>query len=273
MTTISAVVPAFGSNRTNAKIPAKLLKGSGWVGVFCAGGISEVPHFDARTIVVTDAHWWIINLCQVIKDPQRRELLISRCDRTAFHPVELAASQQFCRQHHFDSECWVPDFEAAVHYFNCAWMNRSAQILTRGEFRGSLPVRWTASGGDSSTRYRNAVKALRGFEDWMRKCNFVCQDCFEFLRKVKDRFGHALYGDPPWVIGGEAYVHSFTEKQHRQLAETLTAYRCTRIVVRYGDCELIRELYPADQWRWHQVESKKQSGATQREVFLEKLPA
>jgi DNA adenine methylase len=109
---------------------------------------------------------------------------------------------------------------------------------------------------------------LREWQRIFARCTFTCMDAFQFLDNVKDAAGHGLYCDPPWPTDGFAYKHKFTEKDQRRLAARLGTYRKTKVVVRYGDHPLIRELYREPEWIWREVAGRTQTNAGKNEVLL-----
>src|SRR5687767_7607129 len=88
----TALAPWFGSARMIAPLIAKELRGCKWVGVPFAGGMSELAHIKASTIVVSDLHRHVINLARVVAE--RRELLQSQLVALTFHPDELRDAQE-----------------------------------------------------------------------------------------------------------------------------------------------------------------------------------
>ena len=48
----------------------------------------------------------------------------------------------------------------------------------------------------------------------------------------------------------------------------LGEYRETRVVVRYGDHALIRELYPHEKWVWHELTGRTSANKGKAEVLL-----
>ena len=263
---ITAVAPWFGSNRMLAHTVGEELRGCKWVGVPFAGGMSELLHIQASTIVVNDIHLDIINLAQVIAIPAAREWLQREASAMPFHPDVLSTAQNRCKESPPPNE--HPDCVRALWYFVACWMNRSAKAGTDGEFSGSLPIRWNANGGDSNTRYRSAVESLEHWGQIMRRCNFSTLEVSDFLSKVKDEPNHGLYLDPPFPGPGDNYKHKFTEEQHKQLAERLRQFQHTRIVCRFYDHPLIREIYPQDVWHWRFSKGRKQSNETSPEVLI-----
>jgi hypothetical protein len=129
-------------------------------------------------------------------------------------------------------------------------------------------VRWEAGGGDSVVRFRSATKALHEWHQIMKRCTFLSIDVFEFLDKVKDQEGHGLYLDSPFPGPGDKYTHAFTIGEHRKLADKLFQFEHCRVVCRFYDIPLIRELYPDYQWKWNILEGRKQTNAKAPEVLL-----
>lgn len=245
----------------------EMLAGCNWVGVVFAGGMSEVAHIKARTVVVNDLHRWIVNLGCIVARDELKDRLIDRLDTTPFHPDVLAHSQK--RAMAFDSfDLDRPDLDAAYHYFICAWMARNGTAGTAGEFRHGLSMRWEAGGGDSCVRFRNATEALNDWHQAMKRCSFSVKDCFDFLKECRDEEGHGIYADPPWPDDGYKYRHSFTERDHERLAEALGRFRTTRVVVRVGDHPVVRRLYPESLWEWNAVEGRTATNRAKAEVLL-----
>lgn len=269
----TAIAPWFGSNRMLAPIVGKELAGCKWVGVPFAGGMSELAHIKASTIVVSDLHRHIMNLACCLGQENGAEQLAGLLDALPFHPDTLKYAQRTCEEMErggfdFSRKDSTPSQRWAVNYFVCCWMGRSSKAGTKDEFKGGLSVRWSAGGGDSNTRYRSAVESLEAWGAIMRRCNFVVQDVFEFLDNVKDLLGHGLYLDPPFPGPGDDYKHKFSEAQHRQLASRLGQFRNCRIVCRFYDHQLIRELYPESYWTWNRLTGRTQTNTEAPEVLI-----
>jgi DNA adenine methylase len=278
---VSALVPYFGSNRLLAHRVGELLAGCTHAVVPFAGGMSELLHITARTIVVGDLHRDVINLANVLRDPEMGSRLIRELRRLPFHEDVLRFAQEQCR-----SEAEPPagqpvwdrlwNYHLALNYFVCAWMGRNGTAGTDGEFRGGLSVRWDAGGGDSATRFRSAVEALRDWRKVIPRCTFLVRDCFELLADVKDRAGHGIYCDPPFPDAGEGYRHnpgpagSAEERAfHVRLAQRLSEFKACKVVLRFYRHPLVEELYPVAQWRWVELKGgKTQTNAPAPEVLL-----
>lgn len=263
--------PWFGSNRMLAPFVSEKLTGCEWVGVPFGGGLAELVHLKARTIVVSDLHRHIINLAEVVKDDDKRGHMIDDLDKTPFHPDRLAQAQAYCQE----PADIIPSLRWATEYFICSWMSRSGLAGTEREFTGKIPVRWDASGGDSAIRFRSATESLAEWGVIMQRCTFLCIDVFDFLAKVKDekpsktRTQNGLYIDPPFIVGGEKYTHKFGEAEHRRMAKILTGYKLVRAVVRAYEHPLMREIYrEKDGWTFVELKGRKASNAEAPELLI-----
>lgn len=274
---ITAIAPWFGSNRTLAANVGRALSGCACVGVGFAGGMSELLHVRARSVVVNDLHAHVLNLAAAVADPDVRPLLVDRLNALPFHPDVLTAAQERCQRREVQAgDNWfggaervkAPDLDWACDYFVASWMSRNGTAGTKGEFGGTFSVRWDAGGGDSAKRYRNAVAGLDSWGEVMRACTFVRMNVFDFLAKVKDRKKSGIYCDPPFPDVGDAYKFGFTTDHHRKLATALAAFQFCTVVVRFYDHPLIRELYPETLWHWNRFEGRKQTNAKATEEVL-----
>lgn len=275
--TTTALAPWFGSNRLLAHRVGELLAGCEWVGVPFAGGMSELAHITARTLLVNDLHRGVINLAVTLADPKLGPKLIRQLRRVPVDGDVLAAAQVRCQARmavgrpHRDE---MPDLAFAGDYFVCAWMGRNGTAGTGREFNSGLSVRWDAGGGDSAVRFRSATESLTEWQAIMRRCTFTILDVFAFLDRCKDAPRHGLYLDPPFPGPGDDYKHKFTETDQRKLAARVAAFERTRVVVRFYDHPLIRELYPEREWTWHHPEGgRTQANKAAPEVLIVNRPA
>lgn len=273
---VTALVPWMGSNRSLAAEVGQEAKGAKWACVPFAGSMTELRHIEARTILVSDLHRHLINLARVARCPKQGPQLKHELEHRLFHEDELREAQMRCIQREgglFLLDDPDDNLQWAIDYFVVSWMSRSGIAGTRNEFGGRLCARWDAGGGDSAKRFRSAVAALDEWRRVMERCTFLVADAFEVIANVKDRPGHLVYCDPPFPDAGDGYRHSFTYEQHRRLALQLSAFEQTKVVCRFYDHELIRELYPVREagggWTWrHPKGGKTQTNAAAPEVLL-----
>lgn len=276
--TVTALAPWFGSNRMLAEAVGQELRGAAWVGVVFAGSMTELRHVTARTTVVNDLHGDIIRLARIVDDPKLGPELEHRLMSKLYHPTELAEAQARMAARDAAGGLFLDGaindelfLSRSEDYFVCVWMGRSGVAGTDAELRGSLALRWEAGGGDNGKRYYNAV---RGLSEWRalfheRGVTFSQLDCFKFLSQVKDRAGHAIYLDPPFPDAGDAYVHKFTPEMHARMADTVDRFEETRVVLRFYDHPLVRELYPEGvRWTWRRMAGRDQANQAKPEVLI-----
>lgn len=264
-------LPWFGSDCSVAEQYAGLLKDCSWIGIPFCGGLSIVAHLveTAGEIVCNDRHRLAINLYQIVSNPLTREDLVNDLEATPFHESILRESQEFCKKIGHDRWIEMTPREAAFHYFVTCWMGRSGKAGTLSEFNGGLAMRWDAGGGSSPLRFQTAVRSLQ--EVWgpiCERCSFLCMDYTDLLAKVKDDPKCAVFADPPWVGAGDDYRHSFTRADHLELFHRLDSFSKTKIVIRYGDDPLIRDLYRGVLWHIREITSRDQANGGVKELCI-----
>jgi len=132
---IGAVANWYGTNRTNAEEPGKLLEGCNHVTVPFAGSMCEIPYMPPKAqLLVCDAHKHVINLAKKIRD--NREQLAKILATRVFHPVEFAEAQARLR------ELSVLSIGSAADYFMVSWMSRSGSSGTDAEFTAGMSIRF-----------------------------------------------------------------------------------------------------------------------------------
>lgn len=274
---MKTLVPWFGSNRTLAENVGRALTCCKWIGVPFAGGMSEIRHLNARTILVSDLHSHVLNLAAVVADRELNGQLRERLDSLPYHPHVLKAAQQRCIKRESRGAGTIPDLEWAVDYFICSWQSRASCAGTKREFSAPFSIRWGLGQGSGRT-FRLAIEGLSEWQEVMKRCDFVVMDAFAVLDRVKDEPKHALYCDPPFITAkrgekhgihrGTAYKFGFTLADHKELARRLTRFENCRVVCRFYDHPAIRELYSQGAWEWNEFEGKRQTNQAGSEVLL-----
>jgi DNA adenine methylase len=252
---VTALLPFFGGNRTLAPHVGAQLAGVSFVAIPFAGGLSEVRCITARTLLVGDLHKHVIALASVVAHPQMGPQLIRRLRRWVCHEAAMEAAQARCVGYERDGPPadlvqWAED------YFAASWLARSGMAGTAKEFDASFAVRYDAGGGDPAKRFYSAVDGLRDLRRTLQRCTFVVRDAFDLLADLKDDPETGVYLDPPWPQDGDKYRHRFTDAQQRQLAKALARFQKARVVIRYGDHPLIRELYAGPRWKWLHLDGR-----------------
>ncbi|MBK8270201.1 MAG: hypothetical protein IPK83_18640 [Planctomycetes bacterium] len=280
---MNRLAPWFGADLAVAEAAAREIGQRAWVGIPFCGGASIIPFIQTRSGLAADLHRHIINLAHVIRDPATWEDLEDRLHGTLFHPDELLAAQRRCLEREARTtgslfeQAWMPEkltdadrVAWAADYFIAAWMGRGGHAGKGSEFTQGLAVRFTSSGGDSARRFRSAIESIEAWSMALRDWQFECIDCWQFLDRVKDDTKHALYIDAPWPDLGDDYKHRFDLDMQTKLRDRMEAFEHIRIVVRFGDHPLIRDLYGGQQWAWKTNQSRNQKNNIIGEALIVK---
>ena len=258
----------FGSDSEVAADLASLLDGCKHVTIPFCGGLSILPYLQARGIVANDLHDAAINFYHVISECHGvdvKDAAIARCQNTLSHPSDLKHAQHVLKN---VEACGAEEYHRAAYawaFWALCWIGRKGKGGTKHQ--GGMPsVRRTAAGGTNASRIRAAANDLEEWAKQFERCEFECLDFRELLPKVADRADCGIYCDPPWVGSGRSYLHSFAEPDHRDLARDLYRFEYTRIVVRYDDTPLVRELY--EDWHIIEAASRDQRNAVKDELWI-----
>lgn len=264
-TKTSAPLPYAGADASVAPDLGGLFDECKHVTIAFCGGMAILPHLKATHIVANDLHGHLINFYKVASgewgDAGR---LVEQCSHTLSHPGELAESRAILD----DSSRWDATSLAWAYWTQC-WLGRKGKAGTAGEGEGMPSVRKTNSGGSNATRLRSAASDLPTWCRQFERCEFVCRDFRDLLEDVADKPKCGLYIDAPsWPGSNIKYVHSFTDADHRDLRDSLLRFEDTKVVVRYGEHPLIRDLYTG--WQFVEATSRNQVGNSVDEVWITK---
>lgn len=244
----------------NAKKVGELIGKQDLVAIVFAGGLSELKYMQARQILVNDLHAKLYNLYHVVSS--HPEKLIDILRQQIYHPQTLDDAKTAL----FDTD----PVKAAAGYFIINWMTRcNGGVDDKKKGSGVLAMRWTASGGSSIARWKAAVDGLPEWADLLRsKCECTCLDWRHIRAKWNDRKGHAIYLDPPWIDGGEYYLHKFTPDDQYELACWANSLKYTTVVVRHSDHIGYRMNYRDEHWDWIPIDARNQHGNETGEYLI-----
>lgn len=261
---ITGVASYFGSNRSCAEQVGTAMGPVPWVAIPFAGSMCEVPHLKASQVLVNDLNRNLITTARVIADPVTKDVLVQRLIGKLVHPDELLRAQRllFYKPAMFETgaAAEASDIDVAEAYFVINWMGRSGVAGTDGEASVGLAVRYDAGGGCPAKRYRSAVESVEAWHRQLARCTFTVEDFAAFIERVPDR-PHAsapqgvpprgIYCDPPFPGPGDAYTHTLSQTRQHELARMVARRKHTRVLMRFYDHELVRELYPeGEPWVW-----------------------
>jgi len=280
---IKAIAPYFGGKRTLAAEIVNQMTGGKRIkmGVIPFAGSMAVP-FElagkAGSILATDLHEDVINVCRVLVDVDLGERVIGWLRRTMM--ARPAFDQLMSRR----GDPWAlddtrdPDEADAIRayvWLATEWMGNNGYSGT--DSQPAFQPRYNTNGGDGATRLKNWVDGLlvgdpipkRGeaisghyvaLIDTLRCITYEREDFRETLKKVDDAEGVAVYADPPYLRSTRArgqYAHDWEDAgmvakrlpgfdlsdSHDELAASLAKFSKARIVVSYYDDPRLEELY------------------------------
>ena len=265
--TVRSLTPYFGSARLVAPTVGRALAGLHYVAVPFAGSMPELLHVDARTVAVNDANREQIDLARAVARDHAG--IVAILDAVPYHPDALAEARQRLKQDTATDFFPAGASGRAAAYFASCWMVRSETVGTRSQAGAKLSVRYSSTGGGSVVRFRSAVESLDAWAGVLKRCQFSSEDAFSFIAKQQDRDRHGIYCDPPFPDAGRPYLNTFTEADHRRLADDLLRFDRARVVCRFYDHPLVRALYAAEHWRWSFPSGgRNQNNAARNEVLL-----
>lgn len=251
-----SVLPWFGSDASVASQLGNMLDRCRHVTIPFCGGMSILPHLKAKGIVANDAHEHAINFYRVASmDNSWSEMLAKFCEKTLSHPAELRLAEELT------SVVVGPDkIVQAWAFWALCWIGRKGKGGTKHQ-GGKPSVRRTASGGNNASRIQSAAADLREWAEEFKRCEWTCEDFRDCIDKVADRPDCGIYADPPWFGAGRNYLHNFTAQDHIDLRDKLNDHKDgPQIVVRYGDCNEVRDLYSD----WHITEAVSRTQANKK---------
>jgi DNA adenine methylase len=272
-----ALAPWFGSNRMLASAVGAALAGCKWVGVPFAGGMAEVAEMDALTILVNDLHRHVINLARVTKSDELRPRLIRRLRRDLVHPDELAAAQRLCTESEPGDR---PDLDLAEAYFVCCWAagrrrRGSTTSSAAGRPSGGTPAAGTRPCGTGAVRgpWPRGAGPSAGARSRRWTASTSWQAVRGCRRPRRLRRPAVPRGRPP--VPAQLPARPTTRSGHGTSgsATSLGRFGRTRVVCRFYDHPLVRELYPPGVWFWqHLAGGKTQARTKAPEVLIGNKP-
>lgn len=166
----------------------------------------------------------------------------------------------------------------ACDFLLVSWQGPSGLAGTTRKPR--FAVRNTTSGGTVAARWRSVADSIPEWHERLRNVEFRCKDAFELIAACPDREGTVLYSDSPYHresrTGGD-YAFDFDKPmvvdgkercQHEVLAESLSRFKKTKVVVSHMSGPIIDGLYSS--WRKVPIKATKKmkhtTGGTQDQV-------
>lgn len=259
---ITAIAAWYGGKRTMApRIAEALGKHTAYWEPFCGSMAVLMSKPPCRSETVSDLHGDLINLARVVRDPQFGPKLYRALRRTLIHEglfAEAAMVISSCEAFGLGAPGKACNVERAYYFFIATWLGRNGVAGTKQGGAGNFCVRYTANGGDPSTRFRSAIASIPAWRKRLENVTILCRDGFELLERIDDVEGTAIYCDPPYLVKGAEYIHDFAPEDHQRLATALARFRRARVVVSYYAHPKLAALYPG--WRTIECDVTKALG-------------
>lgn len=235
--TITALAPWFGGKRTLAsRIVSELGPHRAYWEPFCGSMAVLLAKPESSHETVNDLNGNLINLARVIQDTRQGSMLYRRLRRVVCDEKQRDEAIALLEK----SPTGV---DGAFAYFIASWFGRNGFSGTKGELNSSFAVRWTPNGGHGGQRFASAVRSIPAWRKRIRRVTILSRNAFDVVRSISDEAGVVIYVDPPYVVKNAAYIHDFTDDDHKQLAEELSRFKIARVVVSYYDHPMLDRLY------------------------------
>lgn len=239
---VTALAPWFGGKRTLApQIVAAIGPHRTYFEPFC-GSMAVLLAKPACTMeVVNDLHGDLVNLARTIQSPTEGPKLYRALRRVVLARDLFEESAEVIRKAAFE-----PTTRRAFDYFVVSWFGRNG-VAGTSSYNAGFCARYTSNGGHSAKRFCSAVESIPQWRRRLREVTILSDDAFGLIGRIEDKAGTAIYCDPPYLVKGAKYTHDFADADHGRLAEALSRFRRTRVVVSYYAHPRLAELYPG--WR------------------------
>lgn len=252
---IRAIAPWFGSKRNLAPaIVQELGPHSAYWEPFCGSLAVLLAKNASSSETVNDLHGELINLARVLSTPRTAYKLYDRLMRFVMHEdtFRMAATAWKDRGHLPASD--IPDVDRATEFMVCCWFGRNGLAGTQSYNQGFC-VRYTKNGGHAATRWRSVVDSIPAWHHRLRGVTILNRNGFDLLGRIEDAKGVVIYVDPPYYVKGADYVYDFAAEDHTALAQALSRFAHSRVVVSYYDHPTIRKLYRG--WTFQPLKASK----------------
>ena len=251
---IGAITPWFGAKRRLApRVVEAIGRHSSYWEPFC-GSLAVLLAKPACVMeTANDLHGDLINLARVLSDADASLELYGRLSRLLLHEGLFQEAAGRLRPFADMAAPVAMDVGRAADFMVISWYGRNGVGGTR-PYNMNFCVRYTSNGGHAATRWASAVSSIPEWHRRLRNVTILNRDAFDVLGRIEDKAGTAVYCDPPYLAKGAKYIHDFRPDDHARLAESLSRFRSTRVVVSYYDPPRLADLYPPDRWSRAEIE-------------------
>lgn len=203
---------------------------------------------------LNDLHGDLINLARVLADEKAAIQLYGRLSKTLMHEQVYKDARERAFSHKFENAPCNPDVVRATDFMMVAWMGING-VAGTGRSNYQFAMRYTKNGGHAAKRWVSAVDSIPEWHQRLRHVTMVNRDGMELLERWEDADRVVIYVDPPYLKKGAKYVHDFEGEDHLILADHLSRFSKTRVVISYYDDPRLDDLYPG--WTKRRLKATK----------------
>lgn len=260
----NALAPWFGGKRTLAPRIIELAgEHRAWWEPFCGGVSILLQKPRAKQEVLNDLHGDLTNLAMVLVG-NRAVDLYERAARTLYSEAvfddckaALMADRDFAFVESSEA-IEARHVERAWRYLVLSWMGRNGAAGT-ARLNYQFTLRYTNNGGDSATRWRSVIESIPWWHDRLQGVVISRRDGIELLDKIDDAVSTVIYLDPPYLLEGDAYEHTFSTgagglfggDDHDRLAAAAGRFERATVIVSYYEHPRLESLYPG----WQKIDA------------------
>lgn len=253
---LKSLAPWFGGKRNLAPvIVAELGSHSVYWEPFCGSMAVLLSKQPCKMETVNDLHGDLINLAWVVRDVRKGSALYRMLRRTFMHEDIFAESDRLMREFEKVPAVEGGDVERAYHYLIVSWLGRNGTAGQPANKKGTYCVRFTSNGGHAAKRWQSVCESIPAWRRRMRWVTILNRDGFELLDRIEDKAGTVIYVDPPYFEKNGKYLHDFDGADHERLAEIVSRFTETRVIVSYYAHPEVDRLYLG--WTKREIEVTK----------------
>jgi DNA adenine methylase len=242
---ITALAPWFGAKRALAsRIIAEFGPHNCYWEPMCGCCAVLLAKEPVAAETVCDLHGALTVLARILQCETTCLRLYERCVKTLCNELIWQESVNCCKW--LDPKNYDEMANLAYHFIVASWLARNGFGGT-DDAHNSFAVRFSANGGTTAVRWRAVVDSIPAWHERLRNVTILNRDCFEVLSRIDDAKGTVIYCDPPYLVEGNRYDHTFTLSQHEQLAKALRRFRRARVLVSYYQDDRLAKWYDG----WH----------------------
>lgn len=220
-----------------------------YVEPFCGAGHLLFSKAPSKVEVLNDTDNHLVNLLQVIRHPEKRQMLMKRLALMLYSRALWKKIRTRWKQGNIPCK----PVRAASEFF---YLNRLT--FSGDQKRGGFAMP-SVTGRNPAQSYFNAIDGFEGIAGRLRGVTIECLDYQECIRRY-DSPNTLFYCDPPYFGSEHFFGKDFNHKDHHVLAKLLHEVTGKAMVSHYAN-GLYDKLYKG----WHRYEYSSFKGSHKSE--------